>query len=237
VDRFIQAAGGPEAPIVVVPTADGREGTEPAPPGFERTLAAAGATNVRTFHAANPGEVAKAKSLDFLKTAKGLWFGGGRQWRLVDAYAGTEAEAAFHAVLARGGVIAGSSAGCSIQAQFMVRGNPLGNREIAFEGYEQGFGFLPGCGVDQHFFRRNRRSRSRDARATPSTGARHRRRRERLDRRQGQHDGSARRPGRRLRPARTRARGGNAEGDTRPRRQGRTAHARTLTFTPSRARA
>jgi cyanophycinase len=100
--------------------------------------------------------VAGAKNLDFLKTARGLWFGGGRQWRLVDAYAGTEAEAAFHAVLARGGVIAGSSAGCSIQAQFMVRGNPLGNREIAFEGYEQGFGFLPGCGVDQHFFRRGR---------------------------------------------------------------------------------
>jgi cyanophycinase len=155
VDRFIQAAGGPEAPIVVVPTADGREG-ETSPPGFERTLAAAGATNVRTFHAASPSEVAKAKNLDFLKTARGLWFGGGRQWRLVDAYAGTEAEAAFHAVLARGGVIAGSSAGCSIQAQFMVRGNPLGNREIAFEGYEQGFGFLPGCGVDQHFFKRGR---------------------------------------------------------------------------------
>lgn len=156
VDRFLEAAGGKDAPIVVVPTADGREPREDSNGGFERTLAAAGATNVRSFHAAHPKDVAGAKNLDFLKSARGLWFGGGRQWRLVDAYAGTEAEAAFHAVLARGGVIAGSSAGCSIQAQFMVRGNPLGNREIAFEGYEQGFGFLPGCGVDQHFLRRGR---------------------------------------------------------------------------------
>ncbi len=152
--RFLQAAGGADAPIVVVPTAAGPDAA--ATPGFERALRAAGATNVRVFHAARPQDVPKAENLDFLRTARGVWFGGGRQWRLVDAYAGTEAEALFHAVLARGGVIAGSSAGCSIQAQYMVRGNPLGNAEIAVEGYERGFGFLPGCGVDQHFLRRDR---------------------------------------------------------------------------------
>ncbi len=38
----------------------------------------------------------------------------------------------------------------------MPRGHPLGNEVMAAEGYEKGFGFLPGCAVDQHFFARKR---------------------------------------------------------------------------------
>ena len=85
-----------------------------------------------------------------------MWFSGGRQWRFVDAYEGTATERAFHAVLARGGVIGGSSAGASIQSEYMPRGDPLGNRNIVAEGYERGFGFLKGVAIDQHFFARKR---------------------------------------------------------------------------------
>ena len=59
-------------------------------------------------------------------------------------------------MLDRGGVIGGSSAGASIQAEYMPRGHPLGNTVVAAEGYERGFGYLPGCAVDQHFFARKR---------------------------------------------------------------------------------
>ena len=38
----------------------------------------------------------------------------------------------------------------------MPRGHPLGNTVMAAEGYERGFGFLPGCAADQHFFARKR---------------------------------------------------------------------------------
>jgi cyanophycinase len=150
-DRFLEAAGGPEAPIVVVPTANGAAARR-----LLRMLEDAGAQNLRVFHAAHPSEVPGAENLDFLREARGVWFGGGRQWRLVDAYEGTEAEVLFHRVLDRGGVIAGSSAGCSIQAGYMVRGNPLGNGQISAEGYERGFGFVPGVAVDQHFSQRDR---------------------------------------------------------------------------------
>jgi cyanophycinase len=85
-----------------------------------------------------------------------VWFSGGRQWRFVDAYAGTLTEKRFHEVLARGGAIGGSSAGASIQSEYMPRGHPLGNTVMAAEGYEKGFCFLPGCAVDQHFFARKR---------------------------------------------------------------------------------
>jgi cyanophycinase-like exopeptidase len=62
----------------------------------------------------------------------------------------------MHAVLARGGVVGGSSAGATIQGELLVRGNPLGNTEMWCEGYDRGFSFVPGVAVDQHFVARDR---------------------------------------------------------------------------------
>jgi len=59
-------------------------------------------------------------------------------------------------VLERGGVIGGSSAGASIQASYMVRGNPMGNVDPMADGYETGLGFITGVAVDQHFTQRGR---------------------------------------------------------------------------------
>ena len=44
----------------------------------------------------------------------------------------------------------------SIQADYMARGNPLGNLDIMAEGYEEGLGLLTGVAVDQHFTQRGR---------------------------------------------------------------------------------
>ncbi len=152
--KFIELAGGPDALIVVLPTAN----PDPLPARFgEGTMfERAGARNVRVLAARELKDVEDPKNLEVLKKARGVWFGGGRQWRFVDAYAGTKAEALFHDVLKRGGVIGGSSAGASIQAEYLVRGSPLGNFEMMCEGYERGLGFLPGVAVDQHFSQRNR---------------------------------------------------------------------------------
>ena len=152
-ERFVQLAGGEAAKVVLVPAATpaGGRGRDP----FAALLQELGVTDVRTMTATHPKEVTK-EQLALLADATAVWFGGGRQWRLNDAFDGTPAVAAFHAVLARGGVIGGSSAGATIQAEFLVRGNPLGNTEMWCEGYERGFGFLPGCAVDQHFLTRRR---------------------------------------------------------------------------------
>ncbi|MGH7689971.1 MAG: Type 1 glutamine amidotransferase-like domain-containing protein, partial [Gemmatimonadaceae bacterium] len=83
-------------------------------------------------------------------------FEGGRQWHLVDAYAGTKTEQGFHEVLARGGVVGGSSAGASILASFLVRGARAGNATMVDAHYRQGFGFLRGVGIDQHVVARER---------------------------------------------------------------------------------
>lgn len=152
--RFIDLCGGPDALIVVIPTA--MEDPLEKESGEEKALKSFGAKNVKSLHTRNPKEADEPKFSEPLTKAGGVWFSGGRQWRFVDAYEGTLTEKRFHEVLARGGAIGGSSAGASIQSEYMPRGHPLGNTVMAVEGYEHGFGFLPGCAVDQHFFVRKR---------------------------------------------------------------------------------
>jgi cyanophycinase len=91
-----------------------------------------------------------------LRTARGVWFEGGRQWRLVDAYLGTRTERELFALLARGGVIGGSSAGATIQGSYLVRGAREGNAVMMAPGYEQGLGFLRNVAIDQHLLARKR---------------------------------------------------------------------------------
>ena len=152
-ERFVQLAGGAAAKVVLVPGAMPAEGRRSDP--FATVLKGLGVSDIRTLDANHPRDVT-TEQLAVLADATAVWFGGGRQWRLVDAFDGTPAVAAFHAVLARGGVIGGSSAGATIQGEFLVRGNPLGNTDEWCEGYDRGFGFLPGCAIDQHFVARHR---------------------------------------------------------------------------------
>jgi cyanophycinase len=153
--RFIAAAGGRDAPLVVVTTADADRQTDAAATAW---LKKAGARNVAHVHTAQRDQASDPALLATLQQARGVWFGGGRQWRLVDAFLDTPAEKAFHQVLERGGVIGGSSAGATIQAGYLLRGNPMGNEDMLAEGYERGFGFLDGVAIDQHFSQRQRQS-------------------------------------------------------------------------------
>lgn len=153
--RFVELAGGPEAKLIVVPTAGG-DRVEAAESFAALMLRRAGAKSVRVWHAPTRRDADDEEFCRALEAAGGVWFSGGRQWRLVDRYEGTRALRLFGEVIRRGGVVGGSSAGCSIHAQCMVRGSPLGNREMLAEGYEHGFGFLGGAAVDQHFSQRKR---------------------------------------------------------------------------------
>lgn len=152
VKRFVELAGGPSGHVVVLPTAVPPEQTDRRVPGF---LAQAGLRRITVLD--QRGKLAESPEFsDAVADATGIWFGGGRQWHFVDAYEGTRAISLFRNVLARGGVIGGSSAGATIQGEFLVRGSPLGNTVMMAEGYERGFAFLPGTAIDQHFSQRGR---------------------------------------------------------------------------------
>ena len=122
----------------------------------ETFLRRMGAKNVTVVPYREQKDLEAPKVVEVLKKATGLWFGGGRQWHFMDAYEGTQLPALFRDVLARGGVIGGSSAGATIQGDYMVRGAPAGSRIMMCEGYERALGFLPGTAIDQHFSARNR---------------------------------------------------------------------------------
>jgi cyanophycinase len=153
--RFITLAGGPGAEIVVIPTADGdaKYGPDCACLGIFKKL---GATHLTVLHTLDRKEADSEAFTAPLRRAAAVWFVGGRQWRLADSYLGTRTETEIKALLARGGVAGGTSAGASIQASYMVRGAKSGNGVLMAPGYEQGFGLITGAGVDQHVTARHR---------------------------------------------------------------------------------
>jgi cyanophycinase len=154
-DTFFEKAGGKDKLVVCIPTASETDAV-PDDPADAKYLRRWGGTNVKVLHTRSRKEADDPKFSEVLERAGGVWFGGGRQWRFVDSYEGTLTAKRFKEVLDRGGVIGGSSAGASIQSEYMPRGHPLGNAVMAAEGYEHGFGYLPGVAVDQHFIARKR---------------------------------------------------------------------------------
>ena len=154
VRRFIDLAGGPGAPIVVIPTAGGAAEYDQFYPGL-RQFRAAGATNLTVIHTNDRAEADSEAFTGPIRKAGGVWFPGGRQWRIADSYLGTRTEEELHRVLERGGVIGGSSAGASIQGSYLVRGDTETNT-IMMGDHVEGFGFLRNVGIDQHLLQRNR---------------------------------------------------------------------------------
>jgi cyanophycinase len=118
-------------------------------------LKAAGALNLRVLHTRDRAESESFEFNDSLTQAGGVWITGGRQWRLVDSYLNTRVHRELGNLLIRGGVIAGSSAGATIQGSFLVRGDTEGN-ELMMGDHLEGMAFLKNSAVDQHLLRRNR---------------------------------------------------------------------------------
>jgi cyanophycinase len=151
---FIGAAGGPDALILVVPNASGADSVSP---NAGQAWRSNGARNVRVLFTKDR-KVADSDSFTaMIRQAGGVWFDGGRQYRLVQDYGGTKTEREFMAVLERGGVVGGSSAGATILGDFMVRGAPSNNNTIMdYPGYQTAFGYLRNVGIDQHVVARSR---------------------------------------------------------------------------------
>ena len=156
-ETFINKAGGLGAKIIVVPTAGGNKNNDGTWKVYKEEEVIApckklGATNVHMLHTYDP-KIADTE--DFAKTlrdANAVWFVGGRQWNIVDSYANTLTLKEFHKVLERGGVIGGSSAGASIQGDYLVRGAVSGSEVVMAPEpeHQHGFAFLRKSAIDQH---------------------------------------------------------------------------------------
>ncbi len=161
-NRFVELAGGREANFVVIPTAsaDDELKLDELVNQFAKSF---NVEHVTVLHTRNRKQANSQEFVLPLKSATGVWIEGGRQWRLADAYLGTAVEREIKALLARGGVVAGSSAGATIQGSYLVRGasaipgNPDGDNTIMMSpGHEKGFGLLLKSAIDQHVIQRHR---------------------------------------------------------------------------------
>ena len=154
--EFMKLAGGPDSPIVVIPTALSSDTlTEEFLVGYKKQFLNEGFTKITVLHTRNPEVANTQEFIEPILNAKGVWFSGGRQWRHADSYLNTKAHEAFKNLLDRGGVIAGSSAGATIQGSYLARGDTKKNT-IMMGDHEEGLGFLSNVSIDQHLFTRNR---------------------------------------------------------------------------------
>ena len=84
-----------------------------------------------------------------LRSATGVYLIAGNAGRYADAYLQTRTQSELQALLARGGVIFGSSAGAIALGSFLVRGNPEKPLLMA-AGRTTGFGFLTNVAINPH---------------------------------------------------------------------------------------
>jgi cyanophycinase len=162
-EKFIELAGGPTKKFVIVPTAGGNRNAQGELIAYDEQRIVApwlrlGLKNVRMLHTHDPKVADTDAFAGVLRDADGVWFNGGRQWHIVDSYANTLTYREFYKVLERGGVIGGSSAGATIQGDYLVRGAISGSDVMMTPepNHERAFQFLRRSAIDQHINTRNR---------------------------------------------------------------------------------
>jgi cyanophycinase len=129
--RLIGLAGGPESLIVIIPTANEAvaprlRGTGPAfdPVELVRLLEAKGAHRVAIVHTRDKAVANSDSFVRSLRAARGVWIPGGGARILENTYRGTLVARELAAVLARGGVLVGDSAGAIALGCFMLGWTP-----------------------------------------------------------------------------------------------------------------
>ena len=124
--EFKKYAGGDSAKIVVIPTANEEKyiDNEEILADFKKH----GFNKVTILHTRDTATANTEEFVRPIKSATGIFFTGGRQWRIADGFLHTLAHREMFKLLDRGGVIAGSSAGATIQGSYMARGIPKTTR-------------------------------------------------------------------------------------------------------------
>ncbi len=152
--EFRNLAGGDAAKIVVIPTAyvlNNEIDSLRLKANFEKH----GFTDITILHTSDTSEANKDDFIKPIKNATGIFFTGGRQWRIADGFLNTKAHDEMFKLLDRGGVIAGSSAGATIQGSYLARGDSK-NNQIMMGDHDVGLGFISNIAIDQHVIARNR---------------------------------------------------------------------------------
>ncbi|HWW31899.1 MAG TPA: cyanophycinase [Steroidobacteraceae bacterium] len=156
-ERFVGAAGGAAADIVVIPTASRVHETGPR---YEQLFSDIGAARVTAMDFDTRRDCQEPGRLERLAEASGIFFTGGNQLRLTTLLGGTAVAKLIRSANARGVTIGGTSAGASILSEHMIAAGDEGSSVIAGSvRLAPGLGLTNRFIIDQHFRQRDRLGR------------------------------------------------------------------------------
>ncbi len=149
---LLRLAGGANARVVILAHVqqDVARGAQRSAAFFAEN----GAQNLIAPDTLDAGEL-----IALVQAARGVWIPGGDQNRFMERLGGSaELLGAIRGVVARGGVVGGTSAGASLMGARMPTGDhaPDGALKVGASPTAPAIGVLPNALVDQHFLKRQR---------------------------------------------------------------------------------
>jgi len=156
-ERFVGVSGGPDADIVVIPTASRLRETGPR---YEQLFRELGAARVSSMDFDTRRDCHEAGRLQRLDEATGIFFTGGNQLRLTTLLGGTPVAKLVRTRNAQGVTVGGTSAGASILSEHMIAFGDEGSSVISGSvRLAPGLGLTNRFIIDQHFTQRDRLGR------------------------------------------------------------------------------
>lgn len=156
--KFIELSGNENGKILVIPWASGEQ--EIAFSNIKNEVTALSKISVENAPLSPLNAETKAKLLTQLKTAKGVFFCGGDQNRIMEVLKDEELFKTMHEMYKNSVVFAGTSAGTAIMSEIMISGE--GDFKV-IDGSKvetkKGLGLMNEIIVDQHFIKRQRQNR------------------------------------------------------------------------------
>ncbi|RHW16458.1 cyanophycinase [Sphingomonas gilva] len=124
---------------------------------YQEAFGALGVTDLVELYVNERSETFDGSMNDKLMRAAGIFFTGGDQLRISSQIGDTPIERLVRDIHARGGVIAGTSAGASVMSGTMlVKGSSAESHRIGDLHMAPGLGLMPDAIIDQHFAERGR---------------------------------------------------------------------------------
>lgn len=157
--RFVEMAGGAERRFVVITTAS--RVPDKVWEMYDTAFADLGVAARKHLHLDSRADANNPELVAEIEQADGIFMTGGDQKRLVAIIGGTLADEAMHrALIERGAVIAGTSAGASAMSNHMLAdGKTDLHPEKGAVHLGAGLGLINRVVIDQHFSQRHRLAR------------------------------------------------------------------------------
>ncbi len=155
--KFVELSGGPNADIIVIPTASQLEETGS---DYNRIFSDLGAGKVEFLPISRRADCDNPQFAEMLDRATGIFLTGGNQLRLSTILGGTLVAQKIRRQNAIGVPIAGTSAGAAIMSEHMIAGGDSNSAPAqGATSLAPGLGLTNSVIIDQHFTQRNRLGR------------------------------------------------------------------------------